>query len=125
MCYPDLEEVNVSFVKAFKQFKIDLNQVLLLDLPMSERYKRIYKNEQSKMCYIYLQTKTNSIVKVCIDASTDFNPGDIPIELFAEDHSILKQLENLDSVIEMRRCMEIIKDVITEDRTLVKLKYNI
>lgn len=105
------------------KLKAELDECLLHSRKMRERYKRIHKDDSARWCYVYLQPKTNDIVKVAIDCNPYSERETVSI--YADDKSIMLFLEHSDVVSNIRSAIELDRADAQQDLIMDKLKHNI
>lgn len=125
MCYPEADKPFEEFYSAMQQFESSLNDILIYDMPIKQKYIKIYDSEtSSRKIYVYCQRGTELLVKVIINVSTEAEQyGKDSVRIMAEDVDIMSKIQGLDSYTIMQEQMAKIREIVHADQVAVKLQY--
>ena len=124
MCWPAADEFYKKFTEALKEFRIEINSLLILERDRHDRYKLIYDDHVNGMLtLVYLSSKTRQLVKIIINYNID-NSKQV-IEVFSEDLKVKGVLEATSSYKAIIDNIVEIRDIVHQDRVITKLTYGI
>lgn len=125
MCWPEADKHYDKFLKSYETFRRDLTNILIIDQDRKTKYIKLHDEDQNgKHVFVYLQRKTQYIVKVVINYSTDGKEYGTPVvTIFAEDAEIQDKLANLSYISEMTEGIEECREIMYADQIIGKLTY--
>jgi hypothetical protein len=125
MCWPAAEEPFEAFSKALTQFENEVNDILIYNMPMKQKYIKVHSSETgSRKLSIYCQRGTDLIVKIIVsDDISQSQHGKDAVSVYSDDVDVLLKITSLDSYAVMQEKMKEIRDIVYADQVAVKLTY--
>ena len=108
---------------AEKQFWANVHDLLIIS--SKDKYKIIYrsKNTSNTVERVFLSKKEKKIVKIIIDPS--HTSKDPVLRIHAEDEHFKDTIMTFQSTKDILTKVEEAREIVSQDRMMVKLKYNL
>jgi hypothetical protein len=125
MCWPSADKPYQEFSAAMAEFESKLNDILIYDMPIKQKYVEIHTSETgSRKLTVYCQRGTDLLVKIIINNDIGLAQyGKDAVLVHAEDANIVSKITGLDSYKIMQEKMAEVREIIYADQVAVKLTY--
>ena len=125
MCWPEADKHWEDYLKADGLLTTHLTDLLIFKQDRHSKYVKIYDESSSDVhVRVWLQRKTQNIVKVAIDFGVEGKRyGNQVVDIYAEDPAIHTELTELTLVSDIKDGIEQVREIMYADQIIGKLTY--
>ena len=118
------DETIKEFLPHLAEFKKDINDNLLFGQNRKSKYRELFKTENSDtIVMVFIQVNTFNLVRIIINCG--FRSKNKPIDIFANDETLNKTLDELNSAKNISEALTKLREINDGERIMSKLKFGI